>query len=885
MTRLRVFCLRIAGFLRPHRLEREMAEELEFHLQMEIEQNVRRGMEARVARSAALRRFGGLAQTREIYRETGGLPMLDTLRQDVRFGFRTLRRNPAFAAVAIFCLTLGIGANASVFSWMEGILLRPYPLVRHQERLMAIAGINRGTPGHDDVSWPDFQDLEKDCGSCEAFIVDRISGTTLTVGERAERSPMSLVSANYFDALGVRPVLGRGFEAAEDIGRNGRPVTVISYRMWQERFHGDPRILGRTQLLNNIPYTIVGVAPRGFYGTFVGYAINFWVPLSMQELFDRGSYSLEDRGARFIEGFVLLKPGVSAGHAQTELSAIAGRLEHDYPDTNRGRGVQLYPLWKTPFNGASTMGPSLGIAMAVAAGILLIACANVSNLLLARSFARRHEMMVRMAIGSARRRLLQQLLTEGLILSGLSAAAGFLVAYSCRDLFAAFFPARGGLSLFLPGSLDWRVFALSAGACIVSTALFALVPALESSRVDLAGALRAESGGVVGGGRRELVRSGLVLVQVALSFLLLVGAGLLFQASRAVQRIDPGFSTRAYTTYLDFSSAGYTPDRIASFQDEFLERLRAFPAIEKAAFARMTPFAVRGYSSAPISIEGYEQPEGQLTIDYDEIGPDYFAALTIPLLSGREFTRLDNETAPPVAVVNELMAQRYWPGRDATGQRFQMRGRWVTVVGVAKMSKYRNLTERPQPFFYVPMRQSAMGLSLELRTSLGGRALAAILRREAHTLDPNLPLGEVIPMREQVDRTTALGRIAASMLAVFGALALVLAAIGLYGVMAYKVSQSRREMGLRMALGADTSDLLRRVVSQGLSLAAAGIVLGALASLSLTRLIVGLLYQVSPRDPAVFAGAGILLIATSLAASFVPAWRAAQTDPVTALRL
>ncbi|HXB75172.1 MAG TPA: ABC transporter permease, partial [Candidatus Acidoferrales bacterium] len=336
MTPLRVLLCRLSGLVRKGSLERDMDDELHFHLQMEIGENLRRGMTPVEARSAALRRFGGVAQIKETYRETHALPAIQVLWQDLRFGCRMLRRSPGFASLAILCLTLGIGANAAVFSWIEGILLRPFPLVAHQERMMAVTGTNRAA-GRDDVSLPDFVDFQKNCKLFDAFIVDRITGTTLSIGDRADRTTMSVVSANYFEALGVRPVLGRGFEPAEDFGRNAHPVTVISYQMWKERFKNDPGIIGKTQMLNGTRHTIIGVAPEGFYGTFVGWAMQFWVPASMQELFDPGGYKLEDRGARWIEGFVRLKPGVTAAQAQAEISAVAKRLETAYPATNRGR--------------------------------------------------------------------------------------------------------------------------------------------------------------------------------------------------------------------------------------------------------------------------------------------------------------------------------------------------------------------------------------------------------------------------------------------------------------------------------------------------------------------------------------------------------------------
>jgi predicted permease len=694
-----------------------------------------------------------------------------------------------------------------------------------------------------------------------------------------------VVSANYFDALGVRPILGRGFEPADNFGRNAHPVTVISYQMWQERFHGDPAIIGKTQILNGMPHTIIGVTPQGFYGTFVGWAMQLWVPASMQETFDPGGYKLEDRGARWIEGFVRLKPGVTPDQAQAEISAVAKRLETTYPATNRGRGIKLWPLWQTPFNNAGTLLPTLSIALAVVVFVLLIACANVSNLLLVRAFGRRHEMTVRLSVGAGRGRLLKQLLTEGFILALLAAAGGLLVANWCRNLLVLLLPARGGVSMFLPGDLDWRVLVLSAGVCLISTLLFGLVPALQTSKIDLASALKAESGGVVGGKRRALVRSSLVVLQVALSFVLLAGAGLLLQSLRAVQNTSPGFTPGVLSSYVDLVAAGYDRQRIKNFDDALIDRLQSVSGVQSAVISRMTPFSYRSYSTAPIAVDGYETPpDEQPTAEFNEVGPAYFATMGIPLVAGREFTQADNESGPPVAVVNEVMAAQFWRGRDPVGSRVQVKGRWLQVVGVAKMSKYRNLTEIARPFFYVPMRQSSMGVNIQIRAQLSPETMRKVLVREIHAIDENLAPGELIPMQEHVDRTTAAQRIAVSMLGVFGGLALLLAAIGLYGVMSYTVSQSTRELGLRMALGASVPNLLRLVMSQGLALTAIGIVFGTVAALAMAKLIANLLYKVSPRDPLAFGVALLVMIFAASAACFLPAWRATQTDPVRALR-
>jgi predicted permease len=798
-----------------------------------------------------------------------------------------LRRSPGFSLLAILCLTLGIGANAAVFSWIEGILLRPYPLVVDQDRILALAGTDRGSIGTNDMSWPDVQDLQRNCTLIDAFIGEKITGTTLSIGDRAERAPGSIVSANYFDAIGVHPVLGRGFDPGEDTGRNAHPVTVISYQTWQERFHGDPAILGKTQILNGLPHTIVGVAPKGFFGTFVGYAFQFWVPASMQPQFDAGVYKLEDRSARWLEGFVRLKPGVTLEQAQAEMSAVAARLEAAYPETNRGRGVKLFPLWQTPFNNAGALLPTLGIALVVVLSVLLIACANVGNLLLVRAFARQPEMTIRLAVGAGRGRLVRQLLTEGLILSIFAAAGGLVVATWLRNALAFLTPPRGGVVLRLPGELDWRVLALSAGVCLVSTVLFGLVPAILTSHINLAGALRSESGGVVGARGRAWVRSTLVLVQMSLSFVLLVGAGLLIQSLQAVRHANPGFTTQGVlTTSVDLFTAGYDVQRAKNFQDALVDRLQAIGGIESVAFSRSTPFTYRNYSSAPIAVEGYDAPpDQQPTAEYNEVGPGYFATMGIPLVSGREFTRADDERAPLVAVVDQTTAAQFWRGADPVGRRVQVKGRWMQVVGVARTAKYRNLLETSKPFLYVALRQNFSAVAaLQIRTPQGPATVAAALVREIHALDPNVAPGELITMREQVDRTTASQRIAVTILGVFGGLALVLAAIGLYGVMASTVAQSGRELALRMALGAGASDLLRLVMSKGLALTASGVAVGVVAALQLTRLMGYLLYQVSPRDPLAFGSAVAVIAVASLIACLVPAWRATRTDPIQALR-
>jgi predicted permease len=891
MPQIRAWLYRFGGLFRKNSHETDMAEEMQQHIDGLTKRNIGAGMSPNDARNAAMREFGGVEQIKEAARDQRVWRVADEFVQDMRFGARMLFRNPGFAALAILCLTLGIGTNAAVFSWIEGILVMPYPAVAHQNRMVALTGTKRGSTefdGRDGISYPDFVDLQKNCTLFESLIVDRIMGTTLSVGDRAERASGGIVSANYFDALGVRPILGRGFRPEEGEGRNAHPVTVISYRTWKERYGGDPAIVGKTQYLNGVQHTIIGVAPENFHGTFIGYSFNFWVPTSMQETFDATGYKLEDRGARWIEAYAFLKPGVSRQQAQAELGAVGKQLEKTYPETNRGEGFTIYPLWKTPFNAAEGMSTTLAITLAVAVFVLLISCANVSNLLLVRSLLRRHEMTMRIAFGAGRRRLAKQLITEGLLLSVIAAAGGIAVAYWCRNALVLAFPTPApGIVVDFPGQIDWRVLALTVAICIASTMIFALVPALQASQVDLSSALKAEAGGVLSGSRRSRLRSALVLVQVSLSFVLLAGTILLLQSLQRMQKANPGFSTNVLATSVDLFSAGYNAERAKIFHTQLLDRVRAIPGVEMASLTRVTPFSYAVFSSDPIEVDGYQsKPNEQLTASYVQVSEQYFATLGIPIVRGREFTRNDDENAPLVAIVNETMGAKYWPGKDPVGQRLKVKDKWLEIVGVAKNANYQTKLEQPMGFFYVPVRQNftvTNALLIRTRETIG--ALMNPLAREVHALDPNLAPAVLYPLQEQVDRKSYSQRLAVTLVAIFGGMALFLAAIGLYGVMSYVVNQSTRELGLRMALGASIPALLRLVLSRGLVLIVTGVILGALAAFVLMRFISGLLYNVRTYDPFAFGIAFVIMLAVGSAACFFPARRASRIDPVRALRI
>jgi len=873
--------LRLRSLFRKDKAELDLSEELQFHLQNQIDEYVAQGMGPQEARHAAFRSLGGVEQVKEECREARRMNLIENFMRDLRLGLRMLRRNPGFTVLVILCLTLGIGATTAVFSWVEGILLRPYPLVSDQERLVTLTGTVRDT--RDETSWPDLLDVRRSCTLCETLFVSKITGATLSIGERAQVITGSIVSANYFDAIGVHPILGRGFEPDEGTGRNAHPVVVISYHFWQSRFQGDPEIIGKTQRFDNVVHTIIGVMPEGFYGTFVGRAMEYWAPLSMLEVYDADSGILEDRGARWAEAYVRLKLGVTRNQAQQEISAIAARLATEYPATNRGRGIKVWPLWETPFNHAGHLLPTFQIMVVVSIFVLLIVCANVGNLLLVRSFARRQEMTVRLAMGASRGRLLRQLVTEGLLLSVCGAAGGMLVAYWCRHALALLFP---GDVVYLPGQIDGRVLGLTAAICLVITLAVGLVPAFQTRHLALADTLKNEASAVMGARGRAWFRSSLVVLQVTLSFILLVGATLLMQSLRNIRTTSPGFSTRVLATWIPLEAAGYKAPRAQTFQDELIQRIRALPGVEVAAYARATPLGYGSFSSTAIAIDGYEpQPNEQPTAEYNEVSPDYFATMGIPLRSGREFSRADDENAPRVAIVNQTMVARYWRGQDPIGQRLQVKGNWVQVVGVVKDSKYYSMDEAPRPFFYVPLRQYfSIEPDIYIRTTQPLQTVQTALIREVRALDPNLAVFEMITLQEQVDRSTSHELVAVALVALFGGLALLLASIGLYGVMSYSVSQSARELGLRMALGAGASNVLGLVLSRGLLLTTTGLIIGVALALLLTRLLGNLLYQVSPRDPLAFAAAFAVMALASAAACFLPAWRATRTDPMRALR-
>lgn len=867
--------------------EAEIKQELSDHLALDAEELAAGGLGEGDARDRARRRFGNVTASQEEARESWGSLWLERLGQDFRFGVRTLRRTPVFTIIAIGSLALGIGANAAVLGWTEAIIRHPFPAVQHQDRLVAIASTAKGASDYDEMSWPDFMDLAKGTTGFDAFFVSKITGATLIGGDRAERLVGQLVTANFFDVVGVRPMLGRGFLRGEDVGRGAHPVTVISYRLWQDHFGGSPAVVGATINYNGQPHTIVGVAPRVFLGTFVGYAMQFWLPASQQAVVDASGYRLDDRAARWVEGFGRLAPGVSLAAGQAQMNAVARRLESQFPNEDRGRGVRIFSLRENPFDNAKELKPMLRVGSLVSALVLLIVCANIANLLLVRALARRSELTVRRALGAGRGRLIRQLVTEGLILAAAGTLIGVLVAYLSRDSLGFFFPPRGGVNLVFASDFNWRLLSTTVAIGVASTLVFAVVPALEATRLDLASGMRAAAPGAIGGARTRL-RGSLVLVQVSLSVLLLVSAGLVLRSLGRLLTSDPGFDTTHVTaTTINLFAVGYDTVRARRFEDDLLERSRTIAGVTSVALSRSLPFSTRPYDTGPILVDGYDVArDEQPTADYNVVTPGYFATLGIPLLSGRDFSTADADTSLPVAIVTRAMAERYWPKASPIGRRIKLRDTWMQVVGVAADIKYRSLTQSPSMLVYVPLAQRrATAVCLFLRASTTNPvALAPSTVSAIHAIDPGVSPYEFVTLREQVNRSTSGQQITATLLMSFGAAALFLAAIGLYGVISYTVSQSTRELSVRMALGATPSALIVLVMSSALRLSLAGIVIGVALAFGTTRLLGDLLFRVGPRDPLVFGSVIVIMASASALACAVPAWRASRLDPVRALR-
>ena len=890
----------IRRLIHRRRAERELDEEIRAHLEMEVERNVAEGMSPEEARTAALRSFGSVALSKEDSRAMWGFGSLEIFWQDLRYGMRMLLKNPGFTTIAVLTLALGIGANTAIFSVVYATLLRPLPYPE-SERLV---WVSERAPNFSvmAISYPDFADWRAQQTVFEEIGVYNRGSYNLTGRGEPRRLDGALLSADVFAALRARAAVGRVFNKEED-SPGAQPVVVLSYGLWQSQFGGDAGVVNQVITLDGRSYSVIGVMPAGFtFPTGLAFPgrVDCWTPVGL--LANEPMYQSRGNHPGLL-GVARLKSGVTLKQARAEMDAIAARLEQQYPLPNQTIRVRIDPMLDTYVGDAKR---ALWTLLGVVGLVLLIVCANVANLSLARAAARQKEIAVRVALGASRRRIAQQLLTESVLLAVVGGALGFLLARWGVPLILAI----GGDSIPRAAEirLDTGMLAFTAVVAVLTGVLFGLAPAWQASRADVQVVLKDAARSLMGAG--SWLRQGLIVAEVALTLLLLVGAGLLMRSFYRLQQVDAGFTHERVLSFKTvLPQRKYTTDeqRIAYFQG-LREKLRALPGVEEVAFASNFPLGKNG-NQKTFFIEGQPAPPPNETLwmDVTTASPNYFRALGIRLLRGRYFTEQDNQdhlrgrdlsglsegmrrnAALNAIIVDEDFARRHWPNGDPIGKRVRFNpfiGPALTVVGVVTRVKLYRLNE--QGGFvqaYLPWLQSPSdGAVVVIKTRLEPERLIAAARRQALALDPEQPIYEVKTLTEQRDISLAPERLNLALLSGFAAVALLLAAIGLYGVISYSVTQRTQEIGLRMAVGARSSNVLKLVIGQGMRLAVIGAALGLLASLALTRVMKSLLFGVSATDPATFATIPLLLVVVALVACYMPARRATKVDPLVAMR-
>src|SRR5437660_2680637 len=790
---------------------------------------------------------------------------MKTLLQDLRYGLRMLWKTPGFTVVAVVSLALGIGLNTAIFSIVNVILIRPVPRVKEQSNVVWLRA---------PVSYPDYVDYKEQTQSFEGMAA--ATGTSefsLARGGESELINGEYVTENYFDVLKVSALSGRTFVKEE--GQIPIPVVVLSEHLWRTRFDSDRSVIGRQLSLNGLGFTVVGVAPKNFIGTEVGLNRELWVPLAMQPVLNPPEASRSavpvrnrfvERDSHWLAVFARLKPGVSREQAGTELTNVARHVAESYRgkvSAETLRSVQLLRMsgGMDPRDREEAL-PLAGIVMVVVALVLLIACANIASLLLARAAGRRRETAIRQALGATRPRLVRQWLTESILLGVAGGALGLLLALWANQLLMSYLQTTPLASLEL--GLDWRVLAFTLGVSVTTGIVFGLAPALQASQLDIVMALKSEDAQHAGS-RRSRLRAVFVTAQVTLSVVLLVGAGLFIRSLQSANTIDPGFRVeRALTVPINLGLSRYKESEGENFYRNLLARVEAQPGVERASLVR---FAQLGFSFAQFQVftegRGGGPTDEGISTGFNVVGPSYFKTMETPLLRGRDFAETDRKGAPEVVVLNQTLAVTLWPGEDALGKRVSISGPdgpFLEVVGVARDGKYRSLGEAPHPYIYQPLLQSYdPKMTLVVRTTGPPQSVATAMREQIRTLDANLPVADVKTLRDQLDLSLFPSRVAAWTLGGFGVLALLLAAIGIYGVVSYSVAQRTREIGVRMALGAREKDVLRLVLGEGLFVIAVGFALGWLLASAATRVIAGLLYGVEATDPLTFVGVPLLL--------------------------
>jgi putative ABC transport system permease protein len=849
------------------------------------------------ARRAALKNFGHQNSIKDAAYGVRGGGLAEALWQDLRFGCRMLLRNPGFTSVAIVTLALGIGANSAIFSVINSVLLKPLPF-KEPGRLVAVWRTNFQTGDwhvqarRSDIkgvfSYPDFLDSREQDHLFESMAVFRTGGYTFTGQGEAVRLRAAVVSAAMFRLLGVAPIVGRDFEPEDDLPDNGLKV-ILSYQLWQSQFGSDPRIVGQTLKLTDRLYTVVGVMPSGFQFPIQADPIEVWATIAGDaQRTGNGPPNTEQRGNDYLNVIARLRPEASIEMAQAEMSTIASRVEAEHPDEDTGAGVRLVPEHEDLVGDAK---PALLVLLAAVAAVLLVACANITSLQLARATGRYNEIAVRSALGAGRLRIVRQLVTESLLLAVGGGAVGLGLALAGTSLLVKLSPRD--IPRLGESGLDTRVLGFTLLISLATGVVFGIAPALQTARADLFESLKEGGRSATDGKRRNRIRSGLVVAQVAAGFVLLAGAALLIQTLWHLQHIDPGFNSHdVFTFRVSLPSIRYSSPQQAVFYDRLVERVRALPGVRSASAVFPLPLT-ENVVDVSFSIEGRSFPTGQEPVtQYRWAVPGYFGTMGIPLMKGRDFEPADNQDGRPVIVVNDTLARRFFPDENPIGKHIQpgistngtnpvMR----EIVGVVGDVKHASLTRESDPEVYVPEGQQPFSaMAIVARVSTGPESIVPAVRGEVAALDQELPVTFARPMEDYVAESISRPRFNAMLLSIFAGLALILTAIGLYGVLAYAVAQRGHEIGVRMALGARSFDVVRSVVGYGMGLTLIGIVLGSAGALALTRLMSSLLFGVSTTDAWTQVVVAVVLWCVALLASFIPARRAASVDPILALR-
>ena len=899
--------LKLQSLFRRNRSSQQLNDEMQFHLDQQIAENIASGMSAAEARHAAMRIFGNPTFLKEQARDTWGWTWLEQIPQDLRYGFRSLRKSPLFTVVAVLTLALGIGANTAIFSLMDQVLLQLLP-VKHPEQLVLVVerGIRlRGSWGDNDISYPMYRDFRDGNQVFSGMFGRYPTSVSLGYGDRTDTVMAELVSGSYFPVLGVTAVMGRTLAPEDDRVPGGHPVAMLSYNFWQTRFSSDPSIVGKQIVLNGHTFTVIGVSQAGFDGVELGYKSNVFVPMMMQAQMTPLSDRLEARNLSWVTAFGRLKPGVDIAQAKASLQPLMHNilrvevqepmLQH-YSDYDRAQflknTVDVLPGSQGWSGLRERMQKPLWVLAALSGAVLLLACANVANLLLARATTREREMAVRLAIGAGRRRIVRQLLVESLLLAVIGTAVGLGLAFLAdRVLLAAFFPGGSSGDFPISSVPDIRVFLFALGVMLMIVLLFGLAPAVQGSQADVTSNLKDRAGSV-STGKQVWLRKLLVTGQMALALLLLIGATLFLRTLANLENSGPGFSTEHLMVFtIDPSLNGYVDDRAKNFFRRLNDDLQALPGVSSVGLSTMPLLQGYGWSN-PIIAEGYSGDPGQEQPPIcDMVSPKLFATLGVPIVAGRDFTVLDTR---PVAIINETLARKYFADRNPVGLHIGMvDDRTATpdtpnleIIGVVKDLKYKNLRDPAPPQAYFPYwhDEKARFMTFYLRTRIDPQQLAEAVREKVRRIDPNIPVIDMRTVDEQIGLSLKTERLVASLSGAFGALATALAVIGLYGVMAYLVARRRREIGIRMALGALQGDVIRMVMHQVVVLSGAGLAIGALLAFVLSSLIRSQLYGLQPHDPFTFLSAALVLAIAAGLAGLIPSWRASRVDPMLALR-